>query len=398
MKSSFEIKDRTKRVKPNGCSVFFALFLLPFATVGIVISCLNYYRTVEWVGMQSWDEVPATLNEVKLVESNSDDSTSHSLEVQYEYEYDGANYHGDRASIYAGSDNIGSFQSTWFKKLKPLKGVKDGIVCYVCPSEPEASVLIREARWEMQVFFSMFALIFGLAGVIGIFAVISSSRENRFVQKRKRVSPHEPWLWKPQWMGDEIVPEDRSWRGTSRLVVGWIVMAVLPATIFCVIAGIGGDWWAFAGLILPATALLVAAVMVWRMRRNMRPGKARLKLSATPVEPGVPVMAAVVFECVTQPDDDPEYELVCTEFSKSNEPNEDSDFVEVYKHEEQISCKDCVVINGQLCIPVAIQVPLHGRESTFDELDVNWKLSLKLPIGGRKVSRSFVIPVFRTNS
>ena len=396
MKQTIEDAGTVRPVKKEGCGVaFLILFLFPFSAVGIGIAGLSYYRSVEWLAMQAWDEVPATLSRIALVESDGDGSDSYSLEAEYSYEIAGVVYRGERATLFAGSDNISDFHQRWYDKLKPETGVQGGVVCYVDASRPDKSVLIRDARWEMFVFFSVFALVFGLVGVIGIFVLVSTARESRFVARRREVSPYEPWTWRPVWIGEEIVPENRGWAGNVRIVICWVVMSVLPAGFFSSRAVLQGELWAITGMIIPAIgAGLVMVLFIWN-RRAALPGKARLKLSEIPVVPGVDCVAAVVFESTATPEDDAECELVCTKWGKPHEPKEDNDYIELYKHTDTISKKECAVVSEQLCIPVVIHIPVHGKETSFDQSDIAWKLTVSFPVGGRKTSRTFLLPVFR---
>ncbi|WP_198000521.1 DUF3592 domain-containing protein [Gimesia alba] len=155
-------------------------FYLGILISPIVILVGLYFFTFHFLAdLQSFykfkDSAPTPVSRVLhvelVVEEGGEDSTE-KVVVKYEYKYKGKIYTGDRASIYRGGDNFGSFQRDLYQKVKLFQQNKGGqLACYVNPQNPAESVLdnsFRLSRFLVVLVFSLVPLGMGLYIFIGV--------------------------------------------------------------------------------------------------------------------------------------------------------------------------------------------------------------------------------------
>ncbi len=130
---------------------------------------VGYIATTDWV------EVPATIHNVELVSSRSDDSTTYSVKSLYAYNYNGTNYQGSRVSLSTGNDNIGSYWKDLARELRASQNDNEAIAL-VNPNNPSESLLDRTLRWRAMVFASIFVFIFGGAGIFFLWVCLFTEK------------------------------------------------------------------------------------------------------------------------------------------------------------------------------------------------------------------------------
>ncbi|MBL1147339.1 MAG: DUF3592 domain-containing protein [Pseudomonadota bacterium] len=162
---------------------------------------------IEWQGMKNWDETTAHLVSAELSSStDSDGGTTYRAKAEYQYEYGGRRYSGDRVAVFDMSDNIGSFQEDLGRKLERAYKKNKAVPVYVNPSDPGEAVLNRDMRWGMLGFVSIFGVVFCGAGGGFIYFVWRGSSGKR-AQEGDPVLQDKPWLANAKWQSPTILSD-----------------------------------------------------------------------------------------------------------------------------------------------------------------------------------------------
>lgn len=144
----------------TGC---LAIFGLIFFLAGLM-ACysLALYPKIQIWRSANWIEAPCTINELKIVEHPSSESTTYDIKAQYSYVFNGRGYTGDRFWFTISSD---SNKASKQKRIDDfIERSKQGAVCLVNPSNPSESVLTREVP-DGQWFGLFLGGIFMLVGI-----------------------------------------------------------------------------------------------------------------------------------------------------------------------------------------------------------------------------------------
>ncbi len=154
----------TEIFRPRNFFIALAVGIV-FGSVGLVmLLALVIPENLRY--LQFRDAVPVPVTEILHAEldwtDNMDRSTSGApstkVLVEYKYVFDGLEYVGSSPSIYLGGDNLGSFQSDLFERIKRFR--RDGVplTCYVLETDPARSVLdrsLRKGRGLLAIFLSL---------------------------------------------------------------------------------------------------------------------------------------------------------------------------------------------------------------------------------------------------
>lgn len=159
------------------------LFGFIFFAAGIGISFPLLFRPL-WntVAAQSWNETPCKVISARVQSHDSDDGTTYSVDILYEYVFDDKAYRSNRYDFVGGSSSgSGGKQET----VKRYRGMKNP-VCYVNPEDPSSAVLVRRLTWKNAI--GLFPLIFV---VVGLGVMIGGIRS---ITKSRRIPPDQQWL------------------------------------------------------------------------------------------------------------------------------------------------------------------------------------------------------------
>ncbi len=214
----------------SGCLL---LFGAPFALVSLFCCYSLFSHAYSAARMRGWAEVPMTIEHSELKESQGDDSTSYKAAARYTYIYNGQSFSGDRVDTTAGMDNVDSFQQDKYNEIRSAQSAGRPLTGYVNPADPRESVLFRDFRWSMALFYLMFILTFGMVG----FGMIAVGIHFRKVEARERVlvarHPGEPWKHRLCWKDGTIKPNLVSQSaGSAALAVMWNGLAIPAAILF----------------------------------------------------------------------------------------------------------------------------------------------------------------------
>lgn len=109
---------------------------------------------------QSWVETPCT-----ITKSDVEGDESYRIVIEYDYTFDGQEYHGDRYDFF---EMATSGRTSKERVVAKYKEGTEG-VCYVDPDEPASSVLNRSLGWSLL--WGLFPLPFIAIGLIGYWVI-----------------------------------------------------------------------------------------------------------------------------------------------------------------------------------------------------------------------------------
>ncbi|MCK5000544.1 MAG: DUF3592 domain-containing protein [Anaerohalosphaera sp.] len=177
--------------------VFFGIFLA--AGLGILWP-LAVKPIKNTISAQSWTEVPCRVVNAAVRSHDSDDGVTYSVDIFYEYEYEGKTYKSNRYSFMGGSSSGYQGKKDVVQRYKNAANP----VCFVNPDKPHEAVLKHGWNWEML--FALFPLPFIAVGLGGIIYMI----RNKGLRAKKSAA-------------DSYLPADRTAPATlvsDRLAVG----------------------------------------------------------------------------------------------------------------------------------------------------------------------------------
>ncbi len=353
-------------------------------------------KLAAWVEVQSWEAVPAQVHFARLVEHVGDDSTTYSVEARYSYTVDGAEYTGTRVGLYEGADNVGSFNQRVAEELESHANSAAPFIAYYDPDAPSESVLYRELRPELVLFYSAFAFVFGGFGT-GVLVVAWAARKRAArTALRREERPDAPWLWNEEWRTGILKSSNRSrmlvavgfasfWNAISIPIAVGVLMSLdvteEPAGLMVLIfplVGLGLAYWA------------VRAFVQWR-----KFGETTLQLAGVPIElggtmDGVVRLPAQVFpakgfdlrlDCVR---------LVTTGSGKNRSTSEHILWQDAVRVGPERMLRDAL----QSAVPVSFRMPHDQPETGRENMNPFWRLVVTAELPGVDFYADFKVPVF----
>lgn len=155
----------------GGCLVAFGfVFLIAGLAAGWF---LVVKPVVGLLAARGWVETDCIILECKLESHAGDDTTTYSVEVRYEYEFNGATHVSDRYSFSVGSSDVGvDAKRAFVNQHKP--GTK--AVCFVDPNDPAEATFVRGFTWDLL--FGLIPLVFVAAGAGIVYAGFRSRKSS----------------------------------------------------------------------------------------------------------------------------------------------------------------------------------------------------------------------------
>ncbi len=153
---------------------FFSIFAI--AGLGMLYP-LGIRPIAKTLDARSWIETPCKVLRGQVRSHSSDDGTTYSVYLLYEYEFEGRLYKSDRY------DFIGGSSSGHSRKAQVVEQYKTAVapVCYVNPKKPAEAILKR--GFHAKLLFALFPLPFVCIGLGGIY----------FTLRRKTRTGSEAW-------------------------------------------------------------------------------------------------------------------------------------------------------------------------------------------------------------
>ncbi|NLW84634.1 MAG: DUF3592 domain-containing protein [Phycisphaerae bacterium] len=161
------------------------LFGLVFMAAGLGFSYMLLFRPlIKWHQAKKWTETPCSIISAEVKHHSSDDGTTYSIHITYEYEFGGSVYRNDKYNFVGGSSSGYKGKKDVVERYKAMSEP----VCYVNPNNPSEAVLIRHLTAHNAI--GLFPLIFVGAG---LFIMIAG------IRKKERTGTS----WLPQTKVDE---------------------------------------------------------------------------------------------------------------------------------------------------------------------------------------------------
>jgi hypothetical protein len=378
----------------TGCAVLFAL---PFAAVGIGMTCWLTWIAIQHSAVQTWVEVPTTIKTVELKEKRGNKGkTTYQAAATYTYEFNGNPYNGDRVSLQGGSDNFGSFQRRAYDELKRHHDSRQPFRAYVNPDDPAESILYRHLRWELMAFFSIFATVFGAAGLGMMAGALVSARRTASTPDAPE---NEPWKARADWASGRILDA-----GGAAVVVPvlavvaiwwWIASAPLSTKLIGLLRTAESPW-RWVTLSFPAVGALLLIALLYQIVRRRKYGESVLQLAATPGVVGGQLAGMVQIPRQIHADGGFRLKLSCMErvLKRDNESHE-----EAIWQDEQIVAEPIVdPALGTTALPFMFAIPFEAQETSLSGTKrcIAWLLHVTANVPGVNYNARFEVPVFKT--
>ncbi len=170
--------------RSSGCGVWFLYVFCGAFAVGGMAMC--YFMLLRPLGSviqaRSWVETPCTIVSSRVERHDGDDSDTFSIEIEYDYTFDGQAYRGDRYHFMIGSTSGQAGKQA----VVDAHPVGRRTICYVDPSEPSEAVL--ERRWVLEMLWGLFSLPF-LAVGLGLPWAIRRGNRKKAAKERGEAVP-----------------------------------------------------------------------------------------------------------------------------------------------------------------------------------------------------------------
>lgn len=385
----------TKTVGGVGCLMLFAL---PFSAIGVGALGWTVWTLATWASMQSWREVPARIEQVQLVSSHSDKSTTYHVEAAYYYRWDGCEYRGDRVSMYSANDNLGSFHQRVAAELEGCRDRKVLFRCYVNPNNPLQVVLYRNLRIEVLGAMLLVCLLFGGAG-FGI--MIAGLYGRRIVQEQEALRQQysgEPWRWRREW-DKGVISAHTKGRMVATFIFATFWNLVSAPLLFFVPGEVrDGNYAALIGLLFPLVGAGLLGAAIYLALQWRRYGATVFEMASLPGAVGGLLRGRVRIPAVVLPEEDACVALDCVNRRTTGSgKNRSTSETIVWQAETAVPRNGLVQESRATLIPVEFVIPVDQPptdDSNSDDQTL-WRLRVKIVTSGVDFSANFEVPVFR---
>ena len=368
------------------------LFFTPFAGTSIWASYEILTHVNKSVEVSSWEEVPAKVNRVYAGEKSSgDDGTTHYIEGQYSYRYNGRVYTSDKVAI----EQEGGFGITfnrWEKETKEAKSRGEEILCRVNPENPGEAILFTEINWDVLFFWFIFAGAFGLVGFGGMGAALYGLKILKREDALKDKFPSEPWKWNENWHNNSI-PANSG----AKVIAFWcfaILWNLISAPIIFILPGelAKENYLVLIGLLFPLVGLGLFIMALRASIQKKKFGESKFVLETLPGVIGGRLQGDIHFATPMQIQDKLALILSCKQTTGSGDNRRERT---IWQSEKSIGRER--IGGGHIGgLPVSFSIP-YSCLPTSDEDDVKWTLDTSAELPGVDFEAQFIVPVFKTN-
>lgn len=157
---------------------------LLFVTLGGILCYSFLYRPLSLVAKSaSWSPNAAVITSSKVdrhISPQKNTSVSYSIHIDYQYNYQGKTYHGDRYDFFR-SKNMYTSEKDTIEAIVLRHPVGTKITCLVNPENPAESVISRKISYD-SLLVGAIPLFFVILGIILLF---KSARELFLPDKEK---------------------------------------------------------------------------------------------------------------------------------------------------------------------------------------------------------------------
>jgi len=158
---------RTKGLGKFALAAFFSIFAI---VGGVTFYFLSVKPIARTLAAESWVETPCRVLKAEVRDHDSDDGTTYSVYILYEYEFDGQTYKSDRYDFMGGSSSGYKGKARVVAEYESAERP----VCFVDPENPSQAVLKR--GFHAKLLFALFPLPFLLVGVGGVIGTLRGKK------------------------------------------------------------------------------------------------------------------------------------------------------------------------------------------------------------------------------
>ncbi len=159
---------RNKRLGQIGVIFLGMIFL----AAGLLMTYHFSYRPIsKLIRANSWPELPCKVVSGTVQSHDSDDGTTYSVDILYEYSFGGKTYRSNKYDFLGGSSSGHSAKQEIVERYLSMQNP----VCHVDPADPGQAVLEKKLSWKYAL--CLFPLAFVIAGMAIIRAGLSSFRQ-----------------------------------------------------------------------------------------------------------------------------------------------------------------------------------------------------------------------------
>lgn len=367
-------EERNKQNKKGGIGgyLFGGVFLLAGLAVMFFVAVIPVAKYME---SGSWERAPATVLSSNLNSHRSDGSTTYNVSGSYRYRYNGVEYTSNQVSQYSGSDNFGDYWQQLHRRLSRARANNRTILAWVNPDDPAEAYLDRTFRWGSVIFGLVFGGIFALVGGGLMFLMRRGSKDPAMVSETGFYTSRE---------------KSGHW-----LMVGFgAVFILLPSPAYLEVwkEVSRGDYMILVVLLFPLVGAGIAWAG-WKMRRNYRFfGPTPLQLDPEPGQAGGQVGGTIRFGRAIGRDSNLDIWLSCIRGRESGSGKNRKTVEDVLWQTEQRAY--CVPRQSgtdiQFCFDAPADQPAtRGSGRNY----IRWRVELEGTVEGRKLSRSWDVPV-----
>lgn len=381
----------TPTKNPLRSAIFMVLFSLPFAGVGIGMTGWAAWCAWQFRAMQSWVETPAMILQAEI--ENGGDSEK--VTAVYEYNFDGKEHVGDRVTVHAGSDNIGSFHRDVHRELEQHRATKRPFRCFVNPNDPHDAILYRNLRWEMMAFYTLFGTLFGSAGFGILSATLLGWRDE--VRSTSAPAPEDqPWTARADWAAG-VIRETSGARLAGPilaiLAVYWMIASFPLLSTLPELISTANSNWAYLTLAFPAVGVLLMTFSSMHYSRRRKYGDSVFEMAATPGVIGGQLAGVVRIPTRVEAPEGFLIKLDCLEKRDSDDGGD-----KVLWQDERLVGATLDSGPSETLVPILLAIPFECEETNSASVrrSIEWKLTISAQTSGVGYKSQFEVPVFET--
>ncbi|HEY3393418.1 MAG TPA: DUF3592 domain-containing protein [Lacipirellulaceae bacterium] len=393
MSSAMDMNSQRSARLGLGC---LTLFALPFAAVGIGATYWAFRTAEEHSRMQRWVEVPAVIKRAELKRNGGESDTFQAV-AEYEYEFGGRKFVGQRVGIYEASDNVGSFHRDAYRELKRHHDEGRPFRCFVNPHKPSDAILYRDLRWEMLAFNTIFAVAFGSVG-FGLMTGALAARRRLQPAADADASEDKPWLVRADWASGRVLPTGGAEMAVPVLGAVAFVWNLASLPLLWKLPGIlraADSAWVWSTLAFPAVGALLVFALAHPWRRRQKFGESVLQLASTPGVVGGQLAGVVRIARIVPPASGFRVKLSCIERVRQGDDTREN----VLWQDERSVTQPMRDRGGEgAAVPVLFAIPFESQETSRPKSngDIRWHLELTAKMSGVDYKSRFDVPVFKT--
>ena len=405
-----------KGISPTGP---FVLFGLLFLLLGLGVASWGARSWVLYAQSGSWQRVPATVKEAKLVEDWSSKSITYTVQATYEYSINGQTYTGHRVSIVdASSFNSYSLNRRRYDELDAARRDGKPVTALVNPKDPSEAILYRERETWLLVMIPVGLLFAGAGAVVIAFGIVAGRTTKRLAD----IAAHD---------GNRLWDARRDWaEGHVRasnlmdLLFYWVLGVGLSVFCSIFVVMVAKDDASLAAKAAVGLFCLVAAFMLFKAAKltigQIVHGTPVLYLGEVPIVQGRSVLGAVrtqkaisaenwniQLKCYVPardskaPSEERERVSQVTDrlarLGGDEQPSRSSDWrgTCAFSRQVQPAGEPAMDHAGRTMLPVSIEVPATAPGTSLDpSFSVKWVLEVKARSFPVSFDAIFDLPVF----